>query len=298
MQMIVRQVSGLGNQLFQYAAGRYYAGRYGAEMRMATDPEHKAQSYGHPRPFLLSNFSTTAPFRPLSLTDRLILSSNPRLRPAAAILSRMLRAQVLREELSQRYTFIRDLSIRSSTRIAYLVGYWQTYPMVEAVAAQLRAELTLREPARGKNLEVLQQIAGSAGPVSLHIRRGDYTLAAEGNIALPVDYYLRASRVIRERMDNPTFFVFSDDIGFAKEHLPREIRGVFIDHNDSFHAHEDLRLMSSCRHHIIANSSLSWWAAWLNPRSDKMVLAPRHWRVGLLGHYPDLLSPDWILIDD
>jgi Glycosyl transferase family 11 len=298
MQIVVRQISGLGNQMFQYAAGRYYADRYGAQMSMVTDPERNAFSHGYPRPFLLSKFSITAPFRELSRTDRLVLSGNPRLRPTAAILGRILGAQMLREEESQRYRFLRDLSIQRGTRIGYLVGYWQVYPLVEAVAAQIRSEFRLREPAEGKNLEVLNRISSSSSPVSIHIRRGDYTLAAEGNYALPIDYYLRAIRVARERLSEPTFFVFSDDIDFARQNLPNEIQAVFVDHNDSFHAHEDLRLMSSCHHHIIANSTLSWWGAWLGARLDKMVLAPKNWRHGHLDRYPDLLPPEWILIDD
>jgi hypothetical protein len=72
---------------------------------------------------------------------------------------------------------------------------------------------------------------------------------------------------------------------------------VFVGHNDDFSAHEDLRLMSACHHHIIANSTFSWWGAWLDPRQDKMVIAPRQWYVTPDSYYPDLLPPTWLLID-
>jgi hypothetical protein len=84
---------------------------------------------------------------------------------------------------------------------------------------------------------------------------------------------------------------------FVKENLPRDMSMVFVEHNDSFAAHEDLRLMSSCHHHIIANSTFSWWGAWLSPRSDKMVIAPRHWYLGMDDYYPSLFPPNWVLAD-
>ncbi len=144
---------------------------------------------------------------------------------------------------------------------------------------------------------MLERIGKCTNPVSLHVRRGDYTLAAEGNIALPLDYYTRSISICRERLADPTFFVFSDDIAFARKNLPHDIRAVFIDHNDDASSHEDLRLMSSCRHHIIANSTFSWWGAWLNPRLDKLVVAPKHWYLTQDSYYPELLPPGWILCD-
>ena len=86
---------------------------------------------------------------------------------------------------------------------------------------------------------------------------------------------MNAVSTFKQPLRDPTFFVFSDNIPFVKEYLPRKVPMVFVDHNDDYSAHEDLRLMSSCHHHIIANSTFSWWGAWLNPRTDKMVIAPK-----------------------
>jgi hypothetical protein len=129
------------------------------------------------------------------------------------------------------------------------------------------------------------------------VRRGDYTLQVEGNVALPINYYARAIAQFKDILGNPTFFVFSDDIEFAKENLGKDISAVFVDHNDPLSAHEDLRLMSSCRHHIIANSTFSWWGAWLNGSDDKIVLAPRHWRVANCPAKNDLMPRSWRLLD-
>lgn len=297
MQMIVRQISGLGNQMFQYAAGRYYAKRYGAQMRMAVDPPRNAMSHGYPRPFLLSNFAITAPAEEISSTDRLVLMPRRWMKPVSIALKRSLGIQVITEKIEQRYTFMQDLPLQKDVQAIYLVGYWQAHRLVDEIADELRMEFSFKEPAQGRNLEILNQIRRSKNPVSLHVRRGDYTLAAEGNIALPIDYYSHAISVFREQLDDPTFFIFSDDISFTKEHLPRGLRAVFVDHNDASSSHEDLRLMASCHHHVIANSTFSWWGAWLNSRADKMVFAPRYWHLKPDSYYPDLLPSNWMLAD-
>jgi Glycosyl transferase family 11 len=295
VQIIVKQISGLGNQLSQYAAGRYYANRYGAEMEVAVEPPRNAVSHGHARPFLLSNFSIASRCRELSAYDRVILAQGAGLRDVAGVMRRVSRTQVFREAVTDRYRFHADLPIERDYRRIYLVGYWQAYRYAEEVVGALRDELRFREPAQGRNLEALEQIRGAETSVSLHIRRGDYTLAAEGNIALPMSYYYEGIRFFQEMYKAPTFFVFSDDIRFARQNLPSSASLVFVDHNDSYSAHEDLRLMSSCRSHIIANSTFSWWAAWLNSRAEKVVFSPKYWHLKPDSYFPDLLPPDWVL---
>ncbi len=297
MEMVLRQKCGLGNQLFQYAAARYYSKRYGAELRIAIDSPWNAVSHGYPRPCLLSHFSIPVPMRERSFLDFVFLSDKPWLGAASCPLKKALHVQVFREELERRYDFFPDLPLDPGVQTLFLVGYWQTSILVEEIAYQLRIDLTFKEAAQGKNLDVLERIRGSENPVSLHVRRGDYTLAAEGNIALPMEYYYHAISVFKERLVNPTFFVFSDDIPFAENNLPLDIKAVFVKHNDALAAHEDLRLMSSCRHHIIANSTFSWWGAWLDPLSNKMVIAPKHWYLTADSYYPNLLPSDWMLVD-
>ena len=232
-----------------------------------------------------------------SLLEWVFLVDQPGFRAASVPLKRALHVQVFREEYERRYEFLPDLPLDPDVETLFLVGYWQTSSLVEQVDEQLRIDLTFKEAARGKNAEVLERIRESENPVSLHVRRGDYTLAAVGKIALPMEYYHQAISVLREQLGNPTFFVFSDDIRFAESNLPRDIRRVFVKHNDALTAHEDLRLMSSCRHHIIANSTFSWWGAWLNPLADKSVIAPKHWYLTADTYYPKLLPAAWTLVD-
>lgn len=297
MQIIDRQISGLGNQLFQYAAGRYFGTRYNSPVTMAIDPPEKANSYGFARPFLLSHFNISVPVRPLSRTDRLFISTRRDLAPLRHAFRRARHVQVFAEPRDQQFTFIRDIALEPGIRTLYLSGYWQNYGMVQSVEEILRRELTFKAPAEGKNRELLAQIAFANQPVSLHVRRGDYTLAAEGNRVLSMDFYARAVALLRDRVADPTFFIFSDDIPFTRANLPAGLRAVFVDHNDDASSHEDLRLMSACRHHIIANSSFSWWGAWLNPNPGKIVVAPQHWILSPASFYPDLLPPEWLLLD-
>jgi len=290
--------------MFQYAAGLFYAAQCNAKLSLITDPPHRSDSHGYPRPYLLPHFTITAQHRELNRIDQLLLfTENRRLRPKAGqflqktILQRGLRVQLITESLEQRFRFQAELPINRNTRTIYLSGYWQVHNIAESISVDLRREFTFRDAPTGKNLELLRTIRSADNPVSVHIRRGDYTLPQEGNVALPMDYYVQAITKLRASLSNPTFFVFSDDIMFAKQHLTKCTAGVFIDHNDAFSAHEDLRLMSSCRHHIIANSTFSWWGAWLNSSEDKIVLAPRNWLVANCPVRNDLFPQTWRLLD-
>jgi len=297
MRIVIRESGGLGNQLFQYAALRYYAKRYGAEMHIAVDPSWNATSHGYPRPCLLQHFSIPVPMKERPLSDRIVAPVRPWLHAASAPFRKVLGIQVFNEQEADRYCFLRDLPLEPGVRTLYLWGYFQNHAMVEEVAGELRLDLTFREPPRGKTLEVMQQIGRSKTPISLHVRRGDSTIPVEGKVVLQKEYYANAIALIKERFVDPTFFVFSDDIPFVKQNLGLDPGTVFVDHNGTFAAHEDLRLMSSCQHHIIANSTFSWWGAWLNPRPDKVVIAPRRWFLGIDNYHPNLFASDWILDD-
>ena len=298
MNVFSKQLSGLGNQLFQYAAGLYFADRYKGKLLVIQEPDEGTLSHGkYSRPFLLSRFQITSPFRLKNRLDHLMLSQGPRGLKVSAPLKALGRIAVRHETRELRSHFIEDLVLPSGVRTLYISGFWQAYQYAEAVAPQLRKELRLREPANGNNLRLLEQIDAAPVSVSLHMRRGDYTLAAEGNIALPLDYYHRAIDLIRRQFVDPVFFIFSDDIEFARKTLPAGIRKVFVEGNDDFSSHEDLRLMAACQHHIIANSSFSWWGAWLNPNSEKVVVAPRHWLLSPESAYANLLPPAWHALD-
>ena len=162
---------------------------------------------------------------------------------------------------------------------------------------QIRADFTFRLPLENKNAELAKQI-NQVNAVSLHVRRGDYvnnpkTTATHGLCSL--DYYQASIRYVAERVQQPHFFIFSDDIDWVQSNLKIDFPCVYVQHNRGAESYNDMRLMSLCRHHIIANSSFSWWGAWLNPRSEKIVIAPRKWFANQTD-VQDLFPAGWVTL--
>jgi hypothetical protein len=292
MRLLVRQKGGLGNQLFQYAAGLYFARRYNGSLEVLREPDADASSFGHPRPCQLLKFKVTAPVREVTPLDHLLYSTSLVKAAIAAPARLLLAARSFNPHFSTDWVFQQEIPEADSANRLYLKGFFQAHQYPQAVERQLRAELVLRDPPSLPNVEMLDRIRTSACPVSLHMRRGDYTVIYNGRDALPLSYYGNAIAAVRRVNPDPTFFVFSDDIAFARQNLPASERIVFVDHNGEEAGHEDLRLMAACRHHIIANSTFSWWGAWLNPDPAKQVYAPDRWLDPAVPH-PDLIPPEW-----
>jgi len=180
-------------------------------------------------------------------------------------------------------------------------GYFQSERYFEAHADVVRAELTPARPPDPQNARWLAEIAAEPRAVSLHVRRGDYVrnakFAAHHGTCTPA-YYDRALAYVTEQIGAaPVIYVFSDDPEWVRANmqLPCDVR--VVGHNDASRNVEDLRLMSACRHHIIANSSFSWWGAWLNPRRDKVVAAPAMWFADPTSVNPDIWARGWQRIE-
>lgn len=164
----------------------------------------------------------------------------------------------------------------------YLTGYWQTEKYFDGVEEDIRRCFRFREPLGGKNIEWEKSISQLTS-VSIHIRRGDYvsnvvTNSVHGTCGL--DYYRAAVGEVISRVDSPEFFVFSDDIPWVMENLKISYPIHYVSNNVGKDSFKDMQLMSLCRHNIIANSSFSWWGAWLNRNEDKIVIAPKAWFAG------------------
>jgi hypothetical protein len=295
MQIIVKQSSGLGNQLFQYAAGRCLAKRHDASLRIASQLPHVLVSHGHARPALLQHFAIPAMVQQAGLFDRLVVTERPELLRAARIARALFGVQVLRQP-PESCLFHQELRVAPGARRVYLHGFWQDHSIVQEVERELRSELMLIEALRGRNLEMAKRIDAARNPVSIHLRRGDYGQYFGAPVMLPMAYYEHAISHILSQHRQSTFFVFSDDAAFARDWLQGDPRFILVDHNNEATAHEDLRLMSLCRHHIIANSTFSWWGAWLNPRRDKQVIAPARW-LGFDTAETAIACPGWTLLD-
>lgn len=287
--IIVKMKGGLGNQMFQYAAGRSLALKTG--MPLALDRRHynRAREHG----YALEGFKLTD-----TLVDTAHLPPLPRDRPLAYCLARLMRrGPQLMQEAGPAF----DPAIAAVSGPAWLEGYFQTERYFADHAATIRAELTPAAPPDPENARWLAEIEDEPRAVSLHVRRGDYVsnakFAAHHGSCTP-DYYARALNHVAETMDaEPVIYAFSDDPDWVRDNmrLPAEIK--VVGHNDASRNVEDLRLMSACRHHIIANSSFSWWGAWLNPRADKIVAAPAVWFADPANVNPDIWAEGWSRIE-
>lgn len=185
--------------------------------------------------------------------------------------------------------------IREVSHNAYLAGYWQSEKYFSDASETIRADFTFRQPLSEQNAEMAERI-GQGMSVSLHVRRGDYASNPKTNTAhglCSLEYYRAAVLHMAEHIERPEFFVFSDDIAWVKANLEIDFPCWYVDHNQGTESYNDMRLMSLCRHHIIANSSFSWWGAWLNRDPDKIVVAPRRWFANGK-RSEDLLPASWV----
>lgn len=292
--IIVQLLGGLGNQMFQYAAGRRLAHVHKAVLKLDISAFDK-KKFVTGRTYALSPFHIQA--EPASRDEIGALT----LCPAAKAVKRF--SPLFQRIPCRPSTHIRCFEVPFQPRIldlpngVYLEGYWQSEKYFKDIAEILRQELTLKDPPHGRNQEWAQNIQ-SCSSVSLHVRRGDFltdlkTHQTHGVCSL--DYYECAVRQVTEVVQNPVFFVFSDDPAWAKGNLNIPFPVNFIDHNQD-RQEEDFRLMNLCRHHILANSSFSWWAAWLNPHPEKMVVAPCPWFKDLKYDTRDILPDEWIKV--
>lgn len=269
-------VGGLGNQLFQYAAGRALALCRGVPLQLdvgwlapyVTRHAYELGAYG-----LDVELITDYRRRRLSRARELVGLAPP----------------VFRHTAFPFEPKVIDLPGR-----VRLVGYWQSEKYFSDHADTIRSDLKLPYPLDDANAATAAAMAASTA-ACLSVRRGDYATDARINRyhgVLPLEYYRAGVQVITERAPDARFFVFSDDIAWCRTNLILDAPAKFVDHEQNRPA-DDLRLMAMCRYHVIANSTFSWWGAWLARHEDKLVVAPKQWAqaedVG-----PDLVPPGWI----
>ena len=287
--VIVRLTGGLGNQMFQYAAARALAERLGVELWLDTRAFEHALAFKEytPRAYALAPFRLRA--RVASAAE---LGRWPQWVAELGMRARALRPLFRRWHFEPANTY--DPAVATLRDPIYLVGYWQSERYFADIAARIREEFMLREALSGRNAELLA-IARSAGSVGLHVRRGDFLSladAAQVHGLCSIDYYRRAMDLLRARVPGCRFLVFSDDAQWARAELPAHPGTVFAQGNEQ--APElDLALMSACGHHIIANSSFSWWAAWLGHHPQQIVIAPTPWYASTKLDTRDLAVSRW-----
>lgn len=290
--VIVRIYGGLGNQLFMYACGLALAERRGA--RLLIDVGHLSSELY--RPFGLGVFRLRAEHADASLVRRIRGFGEGKLAREWYHVRRSL-------GLARTTTYVRETGWRFSPEVlahpapCYLKGHWMCERYFADQADAVRQDLAFREPPRGRNAELATLIASLDEAVSIHVRRGDYLVGGNQQIyaRLGADYYRGAIATIRSKLTNPRFFCFSDDPQAARRDLDLPTDTVFVDHNGNA-GHEDLRLMSLCRHHIIANSTFSWWGAWLGGNPGQVVVAPQTWWIHPDYDDRDIIPERWLRV--
>lgn len=160
----------------------------------------------------------------------------------------------------------------------YLInGFWQNYLYCESIENKIRNCFQFKIPRNWNNKVILKEMQNS-NSVSIHIRRGDYLHSqfSDYNVIKTMDYFNNAIAYIKKSINNPVFFIFSDDIEWCKKHfIGKEY--VYVIGNTGKYSYLDMYMMSNCKHNIISNSTFSWWGAWLNNNNNKIVIAPFLW---------------------
>lgn len=287
--VIARLTGGLGNQMFQYAAGRALADRLGTDLLLDTRAfEHALALRAYTR-----RAYALSPFR---LRTRLATAVDLKKWPVWVVelgmRLRLVRPWFRRWHFESAITY--DPSVRTLPEPVCLVGYWQSERYFVESTDRIRADFALRQPLAGANAGLLE-LARSSHSVGLHVRRGDFVSldnAAQIHGVCSTDYYRRAIDFVRNGCPQCRFIVFSDDTEWARAELPLDSSAVFVTGNES-NPELDLTLMSACKHHILANSSFSWWAGWLGYSPEQIVVAPSPWYASPKLDARDLAVPRW-----
>lgn len=293
-QFIIKMAGGLGNQLFQYAFGRAISIAHGAKLLLDVSAFANDRFQ---RCFRLDYFCIPSLTFANKAEVRYYQKFKRRIGREWYIYNKIF-ADKSKYFTEKQFHFDPEaIRIRPS---AFFEGYWQTDKYFQAIASTIRQELVPSGESSDYFRKNIYLIQNAQTPVSLHIRRGDYeadpiSKKYHGGICTKA-YYDRAIEEMLIRVNQPSFFVFSDDIGWAKSNVRLPSQTIFVSEHTS-HEGDDLMLMSACKHHIMSNSSFSWWGVWLNARVDKTVIAPYRWMNKDTLDTHDLLPDSWLRID-
>ncbi len=292
--IIIRMAGGLGNQMFQYALGRRLAYKHRTSLKLDLT-WFQTQTL---RSYQLDTLKISAEIASSEATEKLTRTNWGGLK-GSVYRAVQRRLPYYRQRIVREQTPLFDPRIvKNVPRNSYLVGYWQSENYFTPIAPLLRQEFTLKESLSPEGQVWREKISNQLS-VSLHVRRGDYIYHPQTNRrgthgVCSQSYYAEAIHYIRSIYPDATIFVFSDDIEWARQNLVHNAPIEFVEIKEKNRDQEELELMSLCDHHIIANSSYSWWGAWLGTYPEKIVIAPQNWFNDLSRNTIDLIPDTWI----
>ena len=290
---IVNIIGGLGNQMFQYAFALTLKHIYGEET-VKIDTTH-FNGYGLHNGFEIDRIFGNA----LAIATRKDIAKysyyipNYKLSRLARRLLPKRKAEFV-ENLNDSYKYLP--SALAATHSSYFEGYWMSHKFFEPYREQIQEAFTFRPFDTEQNVEYASLLGGD-NSVTIHIRRGDYLNAPNFQGICDLEYYRKAIIEAKKTISSPVFFVFSNDIPWCMENLSDlfdKFQVHYVDNNKGKESYRDMHLMSLGRCNILANSSFSWWAAYLNRREDKIVYVPHKW----VNNFDDsdAFVDDWIII--
>ncbi len=292
---------GLGNQMFQYAAGLALAEQRRTVLKLDVSWYREYAEYEAHNRYALSCFNITEQFATQEELDRLGRLRLTRTERWSVALAKRLRLH----NYARKMTIVGHGSHRAFPEFhpdffalpdnTLLDGMWQSERFFAPVANLLRLQFSFRYPALPAVQAMAERIR--SGPsVAVHFRRGDYVSNTTFNRQIGVvdlGYYHRALEHLRTRHPARTLYIFSDDIDAIEREFKPPGPHVFVRVTQPWHSYDKIRLMSLCQHAIISNSTFAWWAAWLNPNPDKIIVAPDPWFAGNSGASADIVPVGW-----
>lgn len=286
--IIVKLSGGLGNQLFQYSIGRHLSILKKTSLKFDISSFKNAD-----RSFALNNFinnyEIAGKLDLVKIFIRDFRNSYKYINYLSHINESYYKLPFYKEQLLSY-----DDNFSKCLENVYLMGYWQSEMYFKSIEDIIRKEIVLRPKIDYENEHILRMIEDT-NSVCIHIRNGDYFYDSNirKNIGVcPPDYYYEAINEICNVVKNPYFFVFSDNTGWAKQNVRIENPHVYVTNNLN-KSHFDMYLMSKCKHFITANSSFSWWGAWLSTSKNKIVYSPTPWCKNTVYNPVDILPKEW-----
>lgn len=291
-KIIVRLQGGMGNQLFQYFYALYISRLTNRSVFLDT------YRLDHPYRGDTKHGFALVPY--LKYGSK--LNNNGAIRPVKN--KYLLKALYLTKVEYKNIRYFHeihnsDLEIISSCCDTVVIeGYWQNLTYVSAIK-DLVVDCFSNFCANSTNFQVVRNLISEKNSVALHVRRGDYVSNANSaklHKVIDINYYIEATNKLKSICHDPSFFIFTDDVEWVKENLSNIIpRSVIVSGFADLTHHDELGLMTICKHHIISNSSYSWWAAFLNTSTFHVVIAPSEWHIN--SRLPDNFIPsNWVLL--
>ncbi len=295
--IIVRLEGGLGNQMFQYALGRRLSIINNTKLKFDLSVFDKTRFNANAtwREYLLAIFRIKLEIAGEDEIQK-VKTYSPSLFDKAKYKLLGKPNPYGKTEVYESKLFKFDSLVLKTPFNSYITGYWQSPYYFDAIRKVLLNDFQFKEIPNVKNYSFINEISNQ-NSVSVHIRRGDYAsnpkhLKNHG-LCSP-EYYHNAIEFICNKVENPAFYFFSDEINWVEENIKINYPAIYIKATSAEKDFYDLYMMSLCKHNIIANSSFSWWRAWLNKNPDKIVIAPKKWMAGDSIDTTDLIPGNWI----